>query len=121
MQVRHENVGQSRRLHLVFTHNTWYGKPIYRLTNQSSTTLAHVSLESWSDESLPILYIGQQQPATWPSDAEALNHPPYLLAPEESLWFVGPRNPPVKFELHWLEGQAPKYEVVEAGEETKIN
>ncbi|WAH37423.1 hypothetical protein [Alicyclobacillus dauci] len=114
LNVIHVNAAKEKRLILATTGDKWFGKDIFQVTNVSSETLTSVSLVSWSNELLPILYVGLKAPAKWPDSSNELLHPPYELEPGQSLWFVGPHAPPVKFALNWLHDGQPQYEIIEA-------
>lgn len=102
-------------LTIVSTQETWFGKPIFAMTNNSSFTLRHVALKSWSYQLLPILAIAKTMPTNWPSKNAGLGVPPYHLPPHETLWFVGPNQSPAHFNLYWIDAKKePVYEMITA-------
>lgn len=104
----------SVQLSFASTHDVWFGKPIFEVTNDSSITLHHVTIFSWADELLPVLYVGQSAPAEWPLASDEIGKGPFNLPPKESIWFVGPSHGTPHFVLNWLaDGNQPKCEVIE--------
>lgn len=99
-----------------YTGTTWFAKPIFSITNQSaSQVLDGIALRSWSQDLLPVIAVSQTQPDTWPHNSEELPHPPYSLQPHETMWFVGPVDPPEKFYFYWTSDGRPVHEVLNVG------
>ncbi|SIS71102.1 hypothetical protein [Alicyclobacillus vulcanalis] len=91
----------------------WEGRPVYVLTNASSTVLQHLVIRSWEGDLLPLLYIARTAPAVPPT--RPLAHPPYALSPGWSVWFVGQEQPWPRYVINWLTpAGVNEYQVVSA-------
>ncbi|SFU69289.1 hypothetical protein [Alicyclobacillus macrosporangiidus] len=100
------------RLTLQRTNWVWNNHPVYRLTNASSSTLSNVHVYSWSREKLPVLAIGRQPPAG-ASSAQPLQHPPFHLAPGDSVWVAGPAATDAKpFTVTWEDSGRVAYAIL---------
>ncbi len=112
--IGHEATELTQYLVLTDTGQMWFGKPIYQVENRSGSTLSHVVLKSLSGESLPVLDVGQSTPRAWPTRSSQIRSAPFTLQAGQSMWFVGPKNPPVQFELLWLaSGKHPRFDIIE--------
>lgn len=84
----------------------WYGQPVHWLTNDTDHALANLSVASWSNDLLPILFIGIHVPQDLKM-ARTDQGPPFTLPAGGSAWFVGATPRPSSFTVMWLEnGQA---------------
>ncbi|WP_206885153.1 MULTISPECIES: hypothetical protein [Alicyclobacillus] len=90
----------------------WEGRPVYVLTNRSSSVLTHIVIRSWEGDLLPILYIGPRAPSSVPP--RPLADPPYTLEPGWSMWFVGQEQPWPRYVINWLDQGVNSYQVVSA-------
>jgi len=90
----------------------WEGRPVYVLTNRSSTVLQHIVIRSWEGDLLPVLSIGPRAPSSIPQ--RPLADPPYTLKPGWSLWFVGQEQPWPRYVVNWLDQGVNAYQVVSA-------
>jgi|GEM_PF-4757649 len=112
--VRHNlqqyQVPPPSRFQLQATHAKWFGHPVYQLQNISKSTLNHITLRSWSEEAVPILYVGLRAPSRFsslhPVSAAHLN-----LQPHESLWFAASVQSPYKLTVFWDEQNKIGYQV----------
>lgn len=112
--IGHEATELTQYLVLTATGQTWFGKPIYQVRNRSGSTLSHVVLKSLSGESLPVLYVGQSAPRAWPKRSSQILSAPFTLQVGQSMWFVGPKNPPAQFELLWqASGDRPRFDIIQ--------
>jgi hypothetical protein len=116
------------RVHLTQTHQTlmpppnrfhvssiltrWHGQPVYRITNRWHTKLERVTVESWSEQLVPILYVGGSVPAKLPTSQVHI-HPPVDLSPGESMWIAGSQEKPYRLTIMWLDGTHERYQVYE--------
>lgn len=101
------------RLVLERAHFDWEERPVYVLTNESTTPLTHFVIRSWEGDLLPILDIGLKAPPSVP--AHPLAHPPYTLPPGSSVWFVGQEEPWPRYVIDWLTPDGVSaYQVVSA-------
>ncbi|GMA64102.1 hypothetical protein NZD89_01965 [Alicyclobacillus fastidiosus] len=103
----------TKYLPLYATGENWFGKPVYKVTNTSGMTLHHVTLSSFSGELLPVLFVGVRHGPLWPASAHELLHAPFTLKPGASMWFVGPRVPPIRLGLTWMNEDNPHFEILE--------
>lgn len=89
---------------------SWAGHPVYRLTNVSHAVLRHVTLMSWSEQNVPILYVGANVPS-----GLATRHPwnktPFDLPPGQSIWFAGSVQHPYKITVLWDMQQRAVYQI----------
>lgn len=95
------------------TGEEWYGKPIYDVSNQSKTELPQITIQSWSEDFLPVLAIGMNVPSNLLQGRESALHPPFTLPPGEKIWFVGPNSPPTQLVVNWLQNGKEQYEVLQ--------
>ncbi|MFB5192235.1 hypothetical protein [Alicyclobacillus fastidiosus] len=105
----------TKYLPLSQTGELWFGKPIYKVTNASGRTLHHVTLSSFSGELLPVLGVGVRHGSPWPTKADELVHAPLTLNAGASMWFVGPKDPPIRLGLTWMNEDTPHFEIIEMG------
>ncbi|QQE78499.1 hypothetical protein [Alicyclobacillus sp. SO9] len=95
---------------LTKTHVKWYGSPVYRLTNQSQHTLHRINVVSWSEQNVPVLYVGTSAPNNL-QHRKAWSAAVVNLAPHESLWFAGSLQNPYKISVIWLMNGKSRYQM----------
>lgn len=98
------------RLVVVPANDTWQGKPVFILENESQAPLDHITIQSWSEQLLPVLWIGSSQQSSAIDRSLSVQAPPYNLPAGGQLWFTGPTEPPAKFSVAWLAGGHALYE-----------
>jgi hypothetical protein len=100
------------RFHVSSTLTRWHGQPVYCITNRCHTKLERVTLESWSEQLVPILYVGGSLPDKL-STSPVNVHPPVNLSPGESMWIAGSQEKPYRLTIMWLDGKQERYQVYE--------
>jgi hypothetical protein len=101
------------RCSLVVTRSFWAGHPVYRLTNTSTSVLPHVTLMSWSEQDVPILYVGTTPPVHITSQ-KPVSQADINLEPGESLWFAASFQTPYKLTVFWQVAHRAAYQVYTA-------
>ncbi|MCL6633491.1 MAG: hypothetical protein K6T63_12775 [Alicyclobacillus herbarius] len=101
------------------THLVWRGRPVYRLWNPSPHPLHHIALNSLSEEPLVLLAITPT--ANPPRFCDPLANPPYTLPAGGSLWFVGPKPPPLKIIVHWQDTEGRIHHEFDASETNGVH
>jgi hypothetical protein len=95
------SASNAANIHIYYTGRTWAGEPLYQLKNDGATALQRISVSSWSESLLPVLYIGKQLPRDI-DRLRPLASPPYTVPSNHSLWFVGPASAASnKFSVVW--------------------
>lgn len=107
------NASTPAAFQVVRTEDSYAAHPVYDLVNTSSITYHHILIQSWSGESLPLLYIGSRSltPRTH-LPSSPLRNPPYNLAPHQHVWFVGSGGTNGTLFILWLEGGKSAYEAL---------
>lgn len=95
-----QTLNSSLRLTLSVTSHVWYGRQVYKLTNQSQVALRQIVVYNWSNQVLAPLEIGLT-PQIDLNTCRPLTNPPYSLPAGNSLWFAGSTPPPAKFTVMW--------------------
>lgn len=97
------------------TSMVWQHHPIFRAVNTTNHNLAHVVVEDWSNNALPVFAEGKPGPNGNPIPADSLwPAPPHSLPSGESMWFVGPDAPTRPFTVLWLQNGTETYVNVSA-------
>lgn len=98
-------------LSVTYAHQQWHGQSLYVLRNLSSASLKTVQVFSWSNQPLPMLWIGQSLPNNFAQSPPTV-HPPVSLAPGQAVWFELSEQPPQTLTVLWLENGHSVYENV---------
>jgi hypothetical protein len=95
---------------------TWHGYPVYALENQSDETLVHVSVLSFSEQHLPIIWLGSKNKPYLP-DLQMSVPPPVNLPAKQVLWFAGSQTKIQvslrHFKIEWLKNGTGQSEIVQ--------
>lgn len=89
----------------------WDNRPVYRLKNLSSKPLSHLQLFSWSNETLPIVWVASNPPANF-SSIHSVVLPPVTVPPGQSAWFELGASPVKPITVEWTANQTATYEAV---------
>ncbi len=68
----------------------WHGDPVYAIENKSDENLSHITIMSWSEQTLPVLWVGKEK-ETLSKNLRSPVSPPVDLPAHQSVLFVGPR------------------------------
>lgn len=114
--VSGQGLGQETKLTCSLVQGEWYGDPIYALENESDEQLQHVSILSWSEQILPILWVGRKNDVL-PNHFQSPVLPPVSLPAHQMIWFAGPRSEPTvspkHFTIDWLRNGHGQSEIVQ--------
>jgi hypothetical protein len=114
--VSEQRLEQETKLTCSLVQGEWYGDPIYALENESDESLQHISILSWSEQVLPILWVGRKGDAK-PKHIQSPVLPPVNLPAHQMIWFAGPRSEttasPKHFTIDWLRNGHGQSEIVE--------
>lgn len=117
LSSEHNNDVSTVPVKIVNTGATWYGKPIFSATNEtSSRVLNGLAIRSWNQDLLPVIAEGRTKPDAWPHSSKELLKPPYQLQPHETMWFIGPIHSSAKFYIFWTQDGRPVHEVLTPAE-----
>lgn len=110
--LNHAVTRLNTNLSVSYTGLSWHKRPIYYLRNPGPV-LGHVNVYSWSEDELAVLYIGTTAPKNLGTKS-ALTNPPFSLAHNQGLWFVGESLLPRTFTVTWEDGGGVEFTTVHA-------
>lgn len=95
----------------------WNGQPVFLLENTSNQNLQHFMVSSWSNENLPILWIGRLPYPKLDTSSMPLQNPPYDLPAATDLLFIAPAQDNLQFSVSWLKHGISHYENLRVSKE----